>query len=126
MKKLALVIAMLMPFSVMADITVDPTVDPSYTLTCTQPIEREDGTPLAIGEIAENRFYIGTAPNDYQEQISNIPASCSLNVDATAVADGNYYYVVTVVDTDGRESLYSTPFVVTVQRVKPPKAPTWQ
>jgi hypothetical protein len=114
------------PFTTMANVTVDPTIDNSYTLSCTQPIEREDGTPLAIGEIAKNNFYVGTTPGNYTETIENLPPTCSLTVDATAVADGSYYYVVTVVDTDGRESMYSTPFVVTVQRVKPPKAPTWQ
>ena len=125
MNKLILALALLMPFTVMADITVDPTIESSYTLSCTQPIAREDNTPLAFGEIAQNTFYVGTATGNYTDTIPNLPPTCSLTVDATAVADGNYYYVVTVVDTDGRESTYSQEIVVTVKRVKPPNAPTW-
>ena len=117
---------LLLPAVAAANITVDPSTEPSYTITCTQPIEREDGTPLAIGEIAENRFYVGSSSGDYTDMISNLPPTCSLTVDATAVADGQYFYVVTAVDTDGRESTYSQEKVVTIQRVKPPKAPTWQ
>lgn len=125
MKKYILMGLLALPITTLADISVDPTIEPSYSITCTQPVEREDGSVLDIGEIAENRFYVGLSTGNYTDTISNMPPTCSLTVDATAVADGQYFYVATVVDTDGRESLYSTELVVTIKRVKPPKPPTW-
>lgn len=106
-----------------ANVTVDPTLEPNVTINCAMPVEREDGTPLALNEIAEVRFYSGTQSGVYTNtQNSSV---CQLVVDATVLADGAYYYVVTAVDTDARESGYSVEKVVTVKRVKPPKSPTW-
>ena len=55
-------------------------------------------------------------------------SSCSLTVSATALPDATYYYVVTAIDTDGRESQYSTEYTVLIERpvVQKPKAPRWR
>lgn len=107
----------------LADLTVDPNINSNVEITCTLPVEREDGTPLAVGEIATINFHAGTTSGNYTDTITR--AVCNLSVDATALADQSFYYVATVVDTEGRESMYSAEFVLTVQRVKPPKPPTW-
>lgn len=108
---------------VLADITVDPNITPTAVLSCTLPIEREDGTALAINEIATINFYAGTTVGDYTDTIGML--SCSMSIDVTALTDAPYYYVVTAVDTDGRESVHSPMYTLTVKRVKPPRAPTW-
>ena len=105
-------------------IVVDPSSDlKKLTITCTDPIEREDGTPLAVGEIDYRRWLMGTAPGEYQNNIAET-GQCSLLVDYTDVPDGSYYYVITVVDTDGRESRYSNEYTVVVKRIADPRPAT--
>jgi len=121
MKKLLLTLLLLISTSAYA---VDPDITPVTTINCAMPIEREDGTALALDEIAEVRFYSGTATGSYTlpMQPNNV---CQKVIDNTALADGDYFYVFTVVDTDSRESKYSAEKVHTVKRVKPPAAGTW-
>ena len=78
----------------------------------TTPDEREDGTTLLISEISEYRIYYGTTEGDYQSQV-NIDVA-SNTVEVPQLPAGTYYAVVTAVDTEGRESLYSPEVVITI------------
>ena len=75
------------------------------------PTSREDGTLLPVGEITSYRVYYGFATGDYQSQV-DIPSDGSLN--GTVIVDEltagvTYYFVVTTFDTDGSESMQSSP-----------------
>jgi len=86
----------------------------SIGLTWVAPTQREDGTPLNPSEIAGYRIYYGTAPGDYQTQITvNDPYATSFTIGGLAPA--TYYFVMTTIDTDGRESLYSSEIVMVIQ-----------
>ncbi len=112
-------------------VVVDPAITPSATIVCAYPIAREDGTPIAISEIATIMFYVGRLTGDYQDQVASavpIPG-CKLAIDVTKVLDGDYFYVMTAIDTDGRESSYSSEITLTVKRIAKPNPPTglvWQ
>jgi fibronectin type 3 domain-containing protein len=81
-------------------------------ITWTEPVEREDVTPLSPSEIAGYRMYYGSESGDYQNQL-DIDAGTT-NAEVIDLLAGTYYVVVTAVDTDGRESLYSSEVVVSL------------
>ena len=116
----------LMPSDVMANsLTFDPTVtgQTTLTITCDYPIEREDGTALAINEIAKVNFFVEkNGVGGYLPAGENTIA-CRQVYDLSQVLDGVYVYVATVTDTDGRESLYSTNVTAMVKRLSNPNAP---
>lgn len=77
----------------------------------TAPSEREDGSPLSLSEIASFHIYYGSEAGDYQNQIDiDDPSAASAQVEE--LPSGTYYLVVTAVDTDGRESLYTPEIVI--------------
>lgn len=76
------------------------------------PVMREDSSPLSMAEISGFRVYYGTKQGDYVEQIDiNDAYTDAITLQLTS---GTYYLVVTTVDSDGRESLYSKEYVLTV------------
>lgn len=82
------------------------------SLSWVAPSEREDNTPISMSEIAGYRIYYGTAPGDYQYDIEindayNDAADISL-------LQGTYYAVITTVDVDGRESVFSEEVILNV------------
>jgi len=81
-------------------------------LIWTAPSQREDSTPLNNSEIDTYKVYYGTTSGFYQNQIdiSNI-VSDSANLDS--FESGTYYFAVTTIDTDGRESKFSQEISVT-------------
>lgn len=83
---------------------VDPTITPTYTITCEYPIEREDGTPLAINEIAKVNFFVSQDKVTWTPAGSNTSA-CRQVYDLSSIPDGQYYYTGTTVDTEARESI---------------------
>jgi len=91
---------------------VSPSTFGALGLTWTSPELREDGTVLINNEISGYRIYYGTTAGDYQYQVDVDSGSNSAQV--SAIPSGTYYAVVTAVDTDGRESLYSEEVVITV------------
>ena len=107
---------------------IDPTITPSKTLTCTLPVERTDGTPLAVDEIAQVRFYVSQDGSTWTQNGTN--TVCLQVYDLTNVADGQYYYTADVVDTEGRESEKSPQVAdLLVKRIAPPASPSgvgWQ
>ena len=77
------------------------------TLSWVAPIEREDGMPISMAEIAGYRVYYGTAIGNYTNQVEVADRS-NMQVTLRNLDPGTYYFVVTAYDTDGRESGFSS------------------
>jgi len=75
-------------------------------LSWTAPVEREDGTPISMSEIAGYRVYYGTSEGNYPNKL-DIADSYNMQATLSNLVSGTYYIVVTVYDMDGRESAYS-------------------
>ena len=76
------------------------------TLSWVAPVEREDGTPISMAEIAGYRVHIGPSQGNYTNQI-DINDSNTMQATLSNLPAGVYYIVVTAFDTDGRESAFS-------------------
>ena len=96
-------------------------------LTWVAPVEREDATAFSENEIAEFRVYYGTATGDYQTVVNvgraDASASTPINLTLTLPTGFTYYFVVTTVDLEGRESLYSSEVSIPLEHGRP-NAPT--
>lgn len=96
-------------------------------LSGTTPTEREDNSPLGLSEIAGFRIYCGMGQGDYQDMMyfpgATLPDTV-WNVDSLNRPDGTSYCVITTLDIDGRESLYSNEVTVIVDTKARPKPPT--
>lgn len=101
---------------------IDPTIHPSATITCNLPVTREDGTPLAVDEIALIRFVQSGDGQTWAQAGTN--TECSLVLDLTSMPEGQYYYSATAVDTDGRESQRATAHPFVLRRIQSPTPPT--
>ena len=88
-------------------------------LSWVNPTEREDNTPISIDEIAGYRVYYGQG-EDLQNQIDIEGARTSYTADFPKGVE--ITAVITVIDTDGRESVYSNPMVFTVPKLRPKAA----
>jgi len=89
-----------------------PTTD-SATITWTAPSTREDGTALSLSEITGYKIYYGTAADNYTVVV-DINDVSTTQYTISSLTTGTYYFAVTTIDTDGRESLYSTNLSKTV------------
>lgn len=76
------------------------------TLSWVAPSEREDGTPISLSEIAGYRVYYGSSMGSYPNQIDIMDGS-AVQANLSSLFPGLYYFVVTTLDTDGRESSFS-------------------
>ena len=87
----------------------------SATVFWTAPTTNESGAPLALAEISGYRVYYGTSPGAYSGEVA---VSCSTQeCEATLTgipSEGTYYYVITTIDTQNRESTYSAEQSVTI------------
>ena len=82
-------------------------------LSWTMPSTREDGAPLQLSEIASFHIYYGTEAGDYQNQVDiDDPSAESAQIEA--LPSGTYYVVLTAIDHDGRESVYSSEIMITL------------
>ncbi len=97
------------------DVTGNTTiVSEAMTFSWIAPVAREDETPIAMSEIAGYRVYFGTETGNYTQSIEiNDAYIDAITLDELDTA-GTYYIVITTVDTDGRESTYSTEIVLNV------------
>ena len=82
-------------------------------LSWAAPAEREDNSSISLAEIAGYQVFYGQAQGQY-------PSSITIN-DGTAVGytftdfpAGTYYFVVTTVDSEGRESQFSSEVVIAI------------
>ena len=77
-----------------------------FALSWVAPVEREDGTPISMAEIAGYRVYYGTTQGQYTNEI-DITDGNTMQAALNNLVSGTYYIVVTTYDMDGRESAYS-------------------
>jgi hypothetical protein len=75
-------------------------------LSWTAPSQREDSSPLQLSEIAGYKIYYGTTQGVYPNAI-DITDGSAVQAEMPTLSAGTYYVVVTTIDTNGRESLYS-------------------
>jgi hypothetical protein len=83
------------------------------SLSWVAPSEREDDTGLSLSEITGYRIYYGTETRNYQNQF-NVDDSSAEQAQIVDIPKGVYYLVMTTIDSDGRESSYSSEVVITV------------
>ena len=99
MRKILLLILLLASFNVSA-LTVN--------LSWVPPEFREDNTPITEAELAGyNVYYTDTVTGDYQKSVF-VPGGGTRNYKLSMPTATKYFIVVTAVDTEGRESTYST------------------
>lgn len=115
---------------------IDPSITPIYTITCVDPIAREDGSVLAVGEIATRNFFVSTTKPFSWVPVGSNNNECKQVFNLADVPDGQYYYTTTAVDQQGRESLYASDnpdneisgelgyTSLVVKRLPDPKSPT--
>ena len=83
------------------------------TMSWVAPSEREDGTPLALSEIAGYRIYYGPTAGEYPYHF-DITDSLAIQTKLQNLPSGHYIFVITTLDTDGRESAYSKGISVSI------------
>ena len=80
-------------------------------LSWVAPAEREDNSALSLSAIAGYKVYYGTTQGQYTDSVT-INNGTAAGYTFTGLPAGTYYFVVTTIDTEGRESQYSS--VVTI------------
>lgn len=88
-------------------VTVSLTPPPSVTISWTPPVARSDGFSLDMAEIGGYRLYRGTTSGNYTD-IVDISDRTTQQF-TVALPSGAYYFVMTAYDTEGRESVFSSP-----------------
>jgi hypothetical protein len=83
-----------------------PASGQDINLSWVAPVEREDGTPISMSEIAGYRVYYGASQGNYTNEVE-IADSNTMQVTLSNLTTGTYYIAVTTIDTDGRESGFS-------------------
>jgi VCBS repeat-containing protein len=76
------------------------------TLSWVAPVEREDGSAISMAEIAGYRVYYGVSSGAYTNEVM-VNGGSTMSVTLRNLSSGRYFLVVTTIDTDGRESVYS-------------------
>lgn len=85
------------------------------TVTMSAPGLREDNiTVLLPEEIGGFRVYYGSASGDYQREIDISGSNSNASATVSDLPEGDYFFVVTIYDTEGRESLYSSEVKITI------------
>jgi len=99
--------------------TVEPEPEPvvinysDVSLSWTAPSEREDNQSMSLSDIAGYKIYYSTSKDNYNNSV-NVNDSTAEGYTVKKLLSGTYYFVVTTLDTDGRESKYSTVFEVSI------------
>ncbi len=83
----------------------------NFLLSWSVPVEREDRSPLSLSEIAGYSIYYGPRQGDYLNTI-DINDGAAVSYTMSDLPVGTYYIVLTVRDTEGRESRYSNELLV--------------
>ena len=88
-------------------IPVTPSPSPiNVSLSWVAPAEREDNAALSLSEIASYKIYYGSTQGQYTNSVA-INDSTATGHTFTSFSSGTYYFVITTIDTDGRESQHS-------------------
>ena len=91
------------------------TQPPTISTFWLKPDYREDGTTLlTMGEIGGFRIYYGPNSGDYQKELNIMNDGSGIITVDDLPAGGTYYFVLTTYDTEGRESIYSPEFSMTL------------
>ena len=83
------------------------------SLSWVAPVEREDNAPISLSEIAGYKIYYGSAQGLYPDSVT-VNDGSAVDYIFQNFAAGTYYFVVTTIDTAGRESGYSTEVIFTI------------
>ncbi len=84
-----------------------PVAGGNINLSWTAPSQREDNTGLLLSEISGYKIYYGTKSGAYTSNVK-VNDSTATGYTFTGFNPGTYYFVVTTLDTDNRESKNST------------------
>ena len=80
--------------------------DAAEGLSWSVPTEREDGSALAISDIASYRIYYGLETGIYTGNIDIDHTTTQAQL--SSLPSDKYFVVITTIDTDGRESVFSS------------------
>ena len=83
------------------------------TLSWVAPAEREDNSNLSLSAIAGYKVYYGTTQGQYPNS-ATINDGTAAGYTFTGLPAGTYHFVVTTIDTEGRESLYSSEVTIII------------
>jgi len=89
------------------------TATSNITLSWVAPAAREDNSSLSLSAIAGYKIYYSTTPGQYSNSASINDGTATGYVFNNVTSD-TYYFVVTTIDTDGRESQYSTEITISI------------
>jgi hypothetical protein len=78
----------------------------SVSLAWTPPATRTDGSALDMSEIGGYKIYMGTTADDMQ-QVMDLADSTITDYVMENLDSGDYYFAVTIYDTEGNESAFS-------------------
>ena len=81
----------------------DEAVLGDVTLSWVAPAEREDNSAILLSEIAGYKIHYGTTQGQYPNSVTVNDGTAEGHT-ITDLSAGTYYFVVTTLDTDGRES----------------------
>lgn len=104
--------AQLAPFSITVNST--QTANRDVTLRWVAPTTRSDGSPISLSQIAGFRIHYGTTPGNYTGQI-NVNDGSTTTYTIRNLVPATYYFAVTTIDADGRESTYSSTVSTQIQ-----------
>jgi len=83
------------------------------TLSWVAPAEREDNSGILLSEIAGYKIYYGTTQGQYSDSVP-INDGTATGYTFTGLPAGTYYFVVTTIDTEERESQHSSVVTITI------------
>lgn len=86
-------------------------VSSDITLAWVAPAEREDNSALSLSAIAGYKIYFGTMQGQYSQSLS-INDGSATGYTFNSFAAGTYYFVITTIDNEGRESQYSSEITI--------------
>ena len=104
------------------DINLDPNTDTSadnsrafadINLSWVAPAEREDNSSMSLSEVAGYQVFYGMAQGQYSSSIV-INDGTAVGYTFTDLPAGTYYFVVTTIDTEGRESQFSPEVTIVI------------
>ena len=103
--------AALPAFSIRVNAT--QTTSKNLTLGWVAPRTRADGSSMSLSQISSYRIRYGTAPGNYTRTVRVNDGSTTRGF--RDLAAGTYYFVVSAIDSSGRESAYTAPVSARVQ-----------
>ena len=98
-------------------ITINGVYEPNtIIISWAAPAEREDNSSFSLSAIAGYQIYYGTVQSQYKVNTA-INDGTATHYAFSGLPAGTYYFVVTTIDTKGRESENSSEVTVTIQDI---------